>query len=102
MINTILIGRIERYSSGVGDIEPLFLDDSGNQLPLIVGARALKQNFIVDGIEKEYTPNYKKGSVVAVGITQRDFTDAIQGRRGNGDSTATHDLSSAIILGAIT
>lgn len=102
MIHTILIGRIERYSGGVGDVEPLFLDDDGNQLPLIVGARALKQNFVVDGVEKEYVPNYKKGNTVAVGITQRDFADAIQGRKGNGDSTATHDLSSAIILGAVT
>lgn len=95
MINTILIGRIERYSGGVGDVEPLFLDDDGNQLPLIVGARAISQM-------KGSIPTYDKGDIVAIGIVQRDFTDAIQGRKGNGGSTATHDLSSAIILGVVT
>lgn len=102
MINTLLVCKIERYSNGVGDLEPLFLDDDGQQLPLIIGAKALKQNFIVDGIEKSYTPNYNKGDLVVVGVTQRNFDDAIQGKKGNGNSTARYDLSSSIILGVLT
>lgn len=100
-INTTVICRVVRYSGGVGDLEPLFLDDSVNPpqpFPMIQGARALKQKF--NGAD--YEPEYSSGDIVAVAITQRSFDDAIRGRKGNGNSTSHHDITDAIILGVVT
>src|SRR5690606_13267197 len=45
MIHANVICRIEKYDpqTGIGDLEPLFLDDEGNPLPKISNARAQRQ-----------------------------------------------------------
>lgn len=101
MIHTNIIARIERYSDGIADLEPLFLDDDGQRYSKIVNARALSHNFKVDGVTKAYEPVYSKGDIVSVVITERDFSDAIQGRKGNGGSNAKHELTSAVIIGKV-
>lgn len=47
MIHANLICRVERYDpeTGIGDLEPLFLDEKGNELPKIVNARAIRHRF---------------------------------------------------------
>ncbi|MGY4689353.1 hypothetical protein [Salibacterium sp. K-3] len=46
-------------------------------------------------------PSYKKGDIVLACITERDFADAIKGKKGNGDSREPHDAMSAIITGLV-
>jgi len=90
MIHTNIIARIERYSGGTADLEPLFLDDAGKPYEKIVNARTLDNK------------TYEKGDIVLVAITERDFSDAIDGRVGNGGNYMKHDLSSAVVVGRVT
>lgn len=101
MIHTNIICKVERYSDGIADLEPLFLDDNGQQYSKIINARAMSHLFDVDGIEKDHFPIYKKGDIVSVQIIERDYSDAVNGRKGNGGSQAKHELSSAIIVGKV-
>lgn len=101
MIHTNIIAKIERYSGGVADLEPLFLDDDSQPYGKIVNARTLSHTFKVDGTTKDYEPVYKKGDIVLVAITERDLSDAINGRKGNGGSNAKHELTSAVIIGKV-
>lgn len=102
MIHTNIIAKVERYSGGVADLEPLFLDDDGQQYSKIVNARVLSHTLEVDGgSPREYTPNYRKGDIVMVAVIERDFSDAVNGRRGNGGNDAKHELTSAVIVGKV-
>jgi len=139
MMHTNMICKVERYdnTTGIGDLEPLFLDDAGNGLPLIVNARAIRHRLklpkrlilesgsvnhshipnngtshtinsgenIVEYEEEGVTqdvviyPDYKKGDIVMACIMEREFSDAIKGRKGNGDSKEPFGLYSAVIVG---
>lgn len=141
MIHANLICRVERYDqeTGIGDLEPLFLDDEGNPLPKIVNARAVrvrlklpKRLALEDGTiyhtpintgatshevtgghivveydeedetqEVELWPHYKPGDIVFAAVPDRDLTDAVAGRKGNGDGGEAHELTAAIILGLV-
>ncbi|MDQ0299631.1 hypothetical protein J2S78_002051 [Salibacterium salarium] len=141
MIHTNMICKVERYDTetGIGDIVPLFTDEDGEQLPMIVNARAQRQrlklpkertlesgnvehspipdggtshtidsgsetvSYDPDGDTQDVLliPSYKKGDIVMACITERDFADAIKGRKGNGDSREPHDSMSAIITGLV-
>lgn len=52
--------------------------------------------------EYELFPRYEKGDIVLVAIIERDFSDALNGRRGNGGNLAKHELTSAVIVGKVT
>ena len=140
MIHANLICRVERYDqeTGIGDLEPLFLDDEGNPLPKIVNARATRlrlklpkrlmlesgsvnhspipdggtSHTISDGnlaisYDSSQTedvliyPHYQQGDIVLALVPDFDFSDAIQGRKGNGDSKEAHELTAAIIVGLV-
>lgn len=51
--------------------------------------------------EVELYPVYKKGDIVLVAIIERDFSDAIKGRKGNGGNNAKHELTSAVVVGKV-
>lgn len=51
--------------------------------------------------EFEVYPHYKKGDIVTVAIIERDFSDAVTGKLGNGGSVAKHELTSAIVTGLV-
>lgn len=95
-MHTNIICKIERYnqSSGLADLEPLFLDDAGNALPIIKNARVTK-------LPDDPNPSYVRGQTVLACITERDFADAVAGRKGNGDSTGKYELTSAVVIGVI-
>ena len=97
-MHTNIICRVDKYdqNKGVGDLEPLFLDDEGNPLPMIVNARAVKSS------RNASPPSYERGDIVLVCVLERDLSDAVRGRKGNGDSTEPFSLSSAVIVGVIT
>lgn len=101
MIHTNIIAKIERFKDGIADLEPLFLDDDGQPYEKIVNARVLTHTFDVEGVTKDYEPEYEKGDVVMVAIIERDFSDAIEGKRGNGGSIASHELTSAVVIGKV-
>lgn len=101
MVHTNIIAKIESYNNGIADLAPLFLDDDGQVYSKIVNARALSHEYEVEGITKTYTPKYNKGDIVMVAITERDFSDAIAGKAGNGGSQEKHELTSAIIVGKV-
>lgn len=138
MIHTNIIAKVEKYSDGVADLAPLFLDEDEQPYEKIVNARVISQRFLMpkkfnledgqvnhsnihdsgshtinsghqiisrdkDGAYEEFEmfPHYKKGDIVMAAIIERDFSDAIEGRRGNGGSEASHELTSAVIVGKV-
>lgn len=101
MIHTNVIARVERYADGIVDLAPLFLDDDNQPYEKIVNARVISQRYRVNGVMNEYVPVYEKGDIVAVAIMERDFSDAVTGRLGNGGSSAKHELTSAVVIGVV-
>lgn len=101
MIHTNIIAKVEKYNDGIADLAPLFLDEDEQPYEKIVNARALKHSFKVEGVTKSYEPVYSKGDIVLVAIPERDYSDAIEGKRGNGGSEASHELTSAVIVGKV-
>ncbi|NGP45961.1 hypothetical protein G4V62_13765 [Bacillaceae bacterium SIJ1] len=140
MIHTSVICKIEKYeeSTGIADLEPLFLDENGSPLPKVINARAQRQRFkmpkkiVLEGGSVNHSPIpdmgtshtinngditvsyedsqtedvilfpfYEKGDIVLVSIPDYDLSDAIKGRKGNGDSKEPHGLTSAIITGLV-
>lgn len=88
------------YNLVGGNVSHSAIPDGGTSYSISSGTIEFKRN---KNPTEEFIlyPHYKKGDIVLVAITERDFSDAIEGRKGNGGNSAKHDLSSAVVVGKV-
>lgn len=98
--NTCLIGRVENFDpvKMKADVQPLVLDEKGEQLPMLVDVPV--QLFRAGGFI--IRPPYTKGDLVYVACAQHDIDDVIMtGRVSNQANTRQHDLTDAVVIGGL-
>ncbi|MBM7634084.1 hypothetical protein [Geomicrobium sediminis] len=85
----MIVCRVDKVKGSTYELDPMFVDDNGRRLSVIPEAIAMG------------TDTYSRGDLVWVGISERDYSDAIRGKRGNGSNQAKYDPSNAVIIGRV-
>ncbi|MCM3413515.1 hypothetical protein [Metabacillus litoralis] len=94
-VHTSMPGIVESVDGTEYTVKLLFNDLVDNQpYTPITGVRGLKQRFVVDGVEKIYTPSYKKGDIVWINFSEQ----ALENAKGN-NLKRRHSISDAVITG---
>src|SRR5690625_3600124 len=84
-----------------GNVNHSAIPENGTSHTINSGNIVISRNVGGGKEEIELFPHYEKGDIVLVAIIERDFSDAVDGRIGNGGSDAKYELTSAVIIGKV-
>ncbi|MDQ0876757.1 hypothetical protein QFZ77_005416 [Paenibacillus sp. V4I3] len=95
--------RIISYDAGSGmaTIQPLIRKTDSDPAP-ILNVPVLGQRFLVDGVERVYTPALHAGDTVLVVCTDNELKNALNGQIAVTNSKRSHDHNDAVIVGVFS